>query len=99
LVKTIDDAVALVCQVCELVDLGNVIQSTRANAKADGLVDAVARHDTAFLYEWLMHGFSFQGISAGAIGAGCSPGFRFRSRTITTRHTWDSARCASSTTT
>src|SRR5215204_1898397 len=39
------------------------LDSIRANVAADGIPDAVARHDTPWLFDWLIRVSQFQGIS------------------------------------
>ena len=63
MVKSIEDAVALVEAICHLPGNRTALRRHEARIKASGLREAITAHDTAFLYGWLMEIFSFQGIS------------------------------------
>jgi hypothetical protein len=63
MVGSIDEAVALVGEIVRQAELFDYVEEIRAQAVRLGLVDAVARRDTPALYDWLIHSFSFQGLS------------------------------------
>src|SRR6185369_15632884 len=63
MVKSIDDAVAMVEAICHLPENRSAIRRQEAEIRSSGLQQAIIAHDTAFLYGWLMEAFSLQGIS------------------------------------
>jgi hypothetical protein len=63
MVKSIDDAVAMVEAICHLPENRTAIRRQEAEIRSSGLQQAIIAHDTAFLYGWLMEAFSLQGIS------------------------------------
>jgi hypothetical protein len=56
-------AVTLIQRVCDIAAPRNYLANTRAYVADAGVVAAVQRHDTAFLYGWLLDLVSYQGIS------------------------------------
>jgi hypothetical protein len=62
-VSTPDEALALVAAVCALPGNSHYVEDTERLMQAAGVAAAVERRDTPTLYRWLMHGFSYQGIS------------------------------------
>jgi len=62
MVSSIAQAVELVRTVCLLPGNDQFLRETDEEAKA-GLTRAIKTRDTPALYDWLMSGFSFQGIS------------------------------------
>ncbi|MGA7308556.1 MAG: hypothetical protein WBX05_06360 [Pseudolabrys sp.] len=54
---------SLVRRVCDIAGQVTWIDDLRHDAIATGLVAAVEDHDTAAIFDWLMHQLSFQGIS------------------------------------
>ena len=63
MVSSIAQAVELVRTICLLPGNEQFIREVTEDAKAAGLTRAIRTGDTAALYDWLMTGFSFQGIS------------------------------------
>jgi hypothetical protein len=63
MVKTPEQAVAMVKAICALPGNRTAIGRQQRQIRSSGLPEAVIDHDTAFLYGWLMEVFSFQGIS------------------------------------
>jgi hypothetical protein len=59
----LDHAVQLVYRVCRLAGSARLMTGCHANLKAQGICAAVAAHDTAALFDWLMSAVSYQGIS------------------------------------
>ena len=53
----------LVRRVCTVAGTDNWIEDLQVEAADDGIVDAVAAHDTAAIFDWLIWILSFQGIS------------------------------------
>jgi hypothetical protein len=58
-----DHALPLITAVCRLSGPLNYIDVIRAEFQQTGLVDAVRRHDTPALFNWLMTILSYQGIA------------------------------------
>src|SRR5918994_1228814 len=69
MVRTPDEALALVAAICALPGNSHYVEDTERLMQAAGVAAAVERRDTPALYRWLMHGFSYQGISNGAAPA------------------------------
>jgi hypothetical protein len=65
----LDHAVRLVYRVCRLAGSTRLVTDCRADLKAQGILAAVAAHNTAALFDWLMDAVSYQGISD-AVAAG-----------------------------
>ena len=63
MVSTIAEAVELVRAICLLPGNDRFLRETDQEATAVGLRRAIKSRDTPALYDWLMTGFSFQGIS------------------------------------
>src|SRR5207237_7332020 len=63
MVKSIDDAVAMVEAICHLEANRTALRRYEPGIRSSGLRQAIIAHDTAFLYGWLMEGLSLQGIS------------------------------------
>jgi hypothetical protein len=60
---------SVVRQVCAIAGQSDWVEELRDTADRHGLVAAVANHDTAVIFDWLMWELSFQGISD-AVAAG-----------------------------
>lgn len=62
---TIDQngAVDLVRQVCSIAGSKDYLRTLHRHARKNGLSEAIETHDTAVLFDHLMHSFSYQGIS------------------------------------
>lgn len=58
-----DQAIDLVRQVCSLAGSKDYLGTLRRNGRRTGLVEAIKSHNTAALFDHLMHSFSYQGIS------------------------------------
>ena len=56
-------AIALIQRVCDIAAPRNYLAETREYLLNAGIVAAVANHDTAALYRWLMETISYQGIA------------------------------------
>jgi len=56
-------ATSLIRQVCEVAGQNNIIEETRQSFEEIGLLDAIQRHDSDALYNWLAEAISYQGIS------------------------------------
>ena len=56
-------AIALIQRVCDIAAPRNYFAETREYLLNAGIVAAVANHDTAALYRWLMETISYQGIA------------------------------------
>ena len=56
-------AAALIEHVCTLTGSLTLLDDIQTEAKEVGIPLAIERHDTAPIFDWLMNGFSFQGIS------------------------------------
>jgi hypothetical protein len=54
---------SLVRRVCDLAGEGTCIDDLQVDAIATGLGAAVAAHDTAVIFDWLIRQLSYQGIS------------------------------------
>src|SRR5437868_448663 len=59
----VDHAVGTILRVCQLAGSPTMLSDLRAELKSFGVAAAVARHDTATLFDWLMTALSFQGIA------------------------------------
>ena len=59
----LDHAVRVVRGVCCLAGSASLIDDLRAELRAEGVLAAIRRHDTAVLFDWLIAGLSYQGIS------------------------------------
>jgi hypothetical protein len=59
----IDHAVELIHRVCCLAGPADYISDTRMSAEGRWLRAAIIAHDTASLFNWLLEGLSYQGIS------------------------------------
>jgi hypothetical protein len=59
----LDYAVDMVHAVCRLAGSPSFVNDLQTELKQYGLVEAVDRHDTARLFDWLAAALSFQGIS------------------------------------
>ncbi len=63
MVRTISEAVALIETICTQPGNDRLIKQAREQARRSGVEQAVRERDTPALYDWLMEGFSLQGIS------------------------------------
>jgi len=61
--SAIDHAVRLIHAVCGLAGSPSLIDEIRADLRADKVRAAIRDHDTAVVFDWLMAGLSYQGIS------------------------------------
>jgi hypothetical protein len=59
----LDHATRLIQAVCRLAGSASLVEDFRAELDDHGLLQAVARHDTAALFDWLAEAVSYQGIS------------------------------------
>ena len=59
----LDHAVRVVHGVCCLAGSASLIDDLRAELRAEGVLAAIRRHDTATLFDWLIAALSYQGIS------------------------------------
>jgi hypothetical protein len=59
----IDHAVEVIHRVCCLAGSFSLIDDIRAELRADGVRAGIARHNTAVVFDWLISGLSYQGIS------------------------------------
>jgi hypothetical protein len=59
----VDHAVRVVHGVCCLAGSASLIDDLRAELRAEGVLAAIRRHDTAILFDWLIAALSYQGIS------------------------------------
>src|SRR3984885_9225069 len=58
-----DDAVNLIGRVCGLAGSLSFIDDIQADLRRDEIADAVKRHNTPKIFDWLFSAFSYQGIS------------------------------------
>jgi hypothetical protein len=58
-----DRATDLVWQVCGLAGRPNLINDVRKDLPREGILGALRQHDTPVLYNWMVRGVAFQGIS------------------------------------
>lgn len=56
-------ATKVIYAVCCLAGAVDLLDEIRAEMEAEGIPDAIRRHDTAPLFDWLIAAFSYQGIS------------------------------------
>jgi len=59
----LDHAVRVIHGVCCLAGSASLIDDIRAELRAEGVLSAIRRHDTATLFDWLISALSYQGIS------------------------------------
>jgi hypothetical protein len=59
----LDHAVRVIHGACCLAGSAGLIDDIRAELRAEGVLSAIRRHDTAVLFDWLMAALSYQGIS------------------------------------
>jgi hypothetical protein len=59
----LDHAVNLIGRVCGLAGSLSFIEDIRADLRRDGIADAVKRHNTPKIFDWLLSAFGYQGIS------------------------------------
>jgi hypothetical protein len=59
----LDHAVRIIYRVCCLAGAADLIDEIGAELRAEGVLAAIRRHDTAVLFDWLMAALSYQGIS------------------------------------
>jgi len=64
-----DYAVDLIHSICCIAGCPSFLDALRSNLRHHGVLKAVAAHDTATLFDWLMRALSYQGI-ADAVAAG-----------------------------
>src|SRR4051812_25195925 len=56
-------AAQLVCRICEIVGSQSLIEDGRITLAEHEVIEAISRHDSAPVFEWLVNGFAYQGIS------------------------------------
>src|SRR5690348_6740458 len=56
-------ATRLIYAVCCLAGAADLLDEMRVEMNAEGIPDAIRRHDTGPLFDWLTAAFSYQGIS------------------------------------
>ena len=56
-------SIALIRRVCEVASPPRLVERLRRDLQQCGVTAAVDRHDTAFIFDWLMTILSYQGIS------------------------------------
>src|SRR5579859_3188143 len=61
--SAIDHAVGVVHSICCLAGAASLIDDIRADLRAERILSAIRRHDTATLFDWLIAALSYQGIS------------------------------------
>jgi hypothetical protein len=61
--EALDHAYDIIYRVCCLAGDPGLLDEIRAELRAEGVIGAIRRHDTAVLYDWLAAAFSYQGIS------------------------------------
>jgi len=61
--SAINHAIRLIHAVCGLAGSPTLIDETRADLRADKVTAAIRNRDTGPVFDWLMAGFSYQGIS------------------------------------
>jgi hypothetical protein len=59
----LDHALRVVHGVCCLAGSASLVDDLRADLRAEGVLAAIRRHDTAMLFDWLTAALSYQGIS------------------------------------
>jgi hypothetical protein len=59
----LDHAVRIIYWVCCLAGAPDLIDGIRKELRAEGILAAIRRHDTAVLFDWLMTALSYQGVS------------------------------------
>ena len=59
-------AIALFAKVCRVAGSHDMLQQVREGCRRGGLTNAVAEHDNALLFEWLISAVSYQGVSDAA---------------------------------
>src|SRR6516165_4238600 len=59
----LDYAVDMIHAVCRLAGSPSFVNDLQTELKQHGIVEAIDRHDTATLFDWLATALSFQGIS------------------------------------
>jgi hypothetical protein len=62
-ISALAHAVRVIHSVCCLAGSASLIDDIRAELRAEGVISAIRRHDTATLFDWLMAALSYQGIS------------------------------------
>ncbi len=61
--SSLDRAVRLVCQVCDVAGAPDLIDDSRVALARHGVTAAVRHHDTPVIFDWLIDVLSYQGIS------------------------------------
>jgi hypothetical protein len=59
----LDYAAGLIHRVCHLAGDASLIDNIRADLDEEGVREAITTHDTATIFDWLVAGLSYQGIS------------------------------------
>ena len=53
----------LVRRICQIAGAPDLIDDSRVGLAQHGVIAAIRRHDTPLIFEWLVNGFSYQGVS------------------------------------
>jgi hypothetical protein len=61
--RALDHAVQIIYRICCLAGAPELIDEIRAELRAERILTAIRRHDTAPLFDWLAAALSYQGIS------------------------------------
>jgi hypothetical protein len=56
-------AVRLLRCICQIAGAPDLIDDSRVSLAQHGVIAAVHRHDTPVIFDWLVNGFSYQGVS------------------------------------
>ena len=56
-------AIRLVRRICRIAGAPDLIDGSRVSLAQHGVIAAVRRHDTPIIFDWLVNGFSYQGVS------------------------------------
>lgn len=56
-------SISIIRSTCSLGGEENFVQELRSSLQEDGILDAILRHDTRRIFDWLVSTFSYQGIS------------------------------------
>jgi hypothetical protein len=56
-------SIRLVRRICEVAGARTIIEDSRVGLAHHGVIAAVQRHNTPAIFDWLVNGFSYQGVS------------------------------------
>ena len=59
----LDYAAGIICAVCRLAGVKSFVYDLQTELRQQGIVEAIDRHDTPTLFDWLATALSFQGVS------------------------------------